>query len=248
MRRGERIAILRLGLGQEHRLLRCLNFMEWPSAGHIILAGAVVGRQLAAAAGASPDMRRYSESEVVAVRQRVGMVFQQFNLFPHMTLGNVMEGLRTVKRLLLAAARASARWAVPRAWAWPTRPRHGRRVSRAARKQRVAIARALAMDPEVLLFDEPTSAPRPRAGGRGAARHPCVAEGRTMLLVTHEIGFAYHFADRVLFLADGVIHEEGLPEQVLKAPARPRTQAFWRAIASSGFSEDATCEPGRDLP
>jgi polar amino acid transport system ATP-binding protein len=161
------------------------------------------------------------------VRQRVGMVFQQFNLFPHMTaLGNVMEGLRTVRgqREPEARERAQAELArvglADKAAAYPSRLSGGQ-------KQRVAIARALAMDPEMLLFDEPTSALDPELVGEVLRVIRALAEeGRTMLLVTHEIGFAYHVANRVLFIADGVIHEQGTPDQVLKHPTQPRTRAF----------------------
>jgi polar amino acid transport system ATP-binding protein len=155
------------------------------------------------------------------------MVFQQFNLFPHMTaIGNVMEGLRTVRRQPPAEARARAEAELRRvdladkADAYPAHLSGGQ-------KQRVAIARALAMDPELLLFDEPTSALDPELVGEvlGVIRS-LADEGRTMLLVTHELGFAYHVATRVLFLADGTIHEEGTPDQVLKHPRQERTRAF----------------------
>ncbi len=218
---GDRIAILGASGSGKSTLLRCLNFMELPSAGTVTLAGQAIGRATGAAA------RRYDEAELTRVRQRIGMVFQQFNLFPHMTaLGNVMEGLRTVRGQALAPARERALAELQRvgladkAEAYPARLSGGQ-------KQRVAIARALAMDPELLLFDEPTSALDPELVGEVLRVIRSLAEeGRTMLLVTHEIGFAYHFANRVLFIADGVIHEQGPPDQVLKHPTQPRTQAF----------------------
>ena len=218
---GDRIAILGASGSGKSTLLRCLNFMERPDAGTVALAGQLIGQ----ATGGS--QRRYDEAELTRVRQRVGMVFQQFNLFPHMTvLGNVMEGLRTVKRLPEAAARDKAQAELARvgladkADAFPSRLSGGQ-------KQRVAIARALAMEPELLLFDEPTSALDPELVGEVLRVIRSLAdEGRTLLLVTHELGFAYHVANRVLFIADGVIHEQGPPQQVLKAPTQPRTQAF----------------------
>ena len=218
---GDRIAILGASGSGKSTLLRCLNFMERPDAGTVALAGQPIGQ----ATGGS--QRRYDEAELTRVRQRVGMVFQQFNLFPHMTvLGNVMEGLRTVKRLPEAAARDKAQAELARvgladkAEAYPARLSGGQ-------KQRVAIARALAMEPELLLFDEPTSALDPELVGEVLRVIRSLAdEGRTLLLVTHELGFAYHVANRVLFIADGVIHEQGPPQQVLKAPTQPRTQAF----------------------
>ncbi|MFT3818111.1 MAG: amino acid ABC transporter ATP-binding protein [Rubrivivax sp.] len=210
--RGDRIAILGASGSGKSTLLRCLNFMEMPSAGTVALGGQVIGT---------------TDAELTRVRQRVGMVFQQFNLFPHMTvLANVMEGLRTVKRLPEAQARAKALAELDRvgladkAAAWPARLSGGQ-------KQRVAIARALAMEPELLLFDEPTSALDPELVGEVLRVIRSLAdEGRTMLLVTHELGFAYHVASRVLFIADGGIHEQGPPEQILKHPTQPRTQAF----------------------
>ena len=221
VQRGDRIAILGASGSGKSTLLRCLNFMERPSAGTVLLAGQAIGT---ATAGTE---RRYDEAELTRVRQRVGMVFQQFNLFPHMTVvANVMEGLRTVKRLPEAAARTKAMAELARvgladkAHAYPARLSGGQ-------KQRVAIARALAMEPELLLFDEPTSALDPELVGEVLRVIRSLAdEGRTMLLVTHELGFAYHVASRVLFIADGVIHEQGPPQQVLKAPTQPRTQAF----------------------
>jgi polar amino acid transport system ATP-binding protein len=161
------------------------------------------------------------------VRQRVGMVFQQFNLFPHMTaIGNVMEGLRTVRRMPAAAARTRAQAELARVGLADKADQYPAHLS-GGQKQRVAIARALAMDPELLLFDEPTSALDPELVGEvlGVIR-ALAEEGRTMLLVTHELGFAYHVATRVIFLADGAIHESGTPDEVLKNPKEERTRAF----------------------
>jgi polar amino acid transport system ATP-binding protein len=209
---GERIAILGASGSGKSTLLRCLNFMEMPDAGTVALDGRVIGRR---------------ESELVQVRQRIGMVFQQFNLFPHMTAaGNVMEGLRTVRRMAKAEARARAEKELARVGLADKAETYPAHLS-GGQKQRVAIARALAMDPEMLLFDEPTSALDPELVGEvlGVIR-ALAEEGRTMLLVTHELGFAYHVATRVIFLADGAIHEQGTPDEVLKHPKRERTQAF----------------------
>jgi polar amino acid transport system ATP-binding protein len=218
--RGERIAILGASGSGKSTLLRCLNFMELPTAGRVELDGRSVGE--AHAKGIA-----YRESELTAVRQRVGMVFQQFNLFPHMTaIGNVMEGLRTVRRQSKADARSRAEQELARvgladkAEAYPAHLSGGQ-------KQRVAIARALAMDPELLLFDEPTSALDPELVGEVLTVIRALAEeGRTMLLVTHELGFAYHVATRVIFLADGTIHEQGTPDEILKTPKKERTRSF----------------------
>ena len=222
--RGDRIAILGASGSGKSTLLRCLNFMERPSAGTVELGGQAIGSEVA---GRSGSERRYEESELTRVRQRVGMVFQQFNLFPHMSaLANVMEGLRTVKGLAAAPARERALAELDRVGLADKAEQYPARLS-GGQKQRVAIARALAMDPELLLFDEPTSALDPELVGEVLRVIRSLAEeGRTMLLVTHELGFAYHVANRVLFIADGVIHEEGPPEQLLKHPTQPRTQAF----------------------
>jgi polar amino acid transport system ATP-binding protein len=221
VRPGERIAILGASGSGKSTFLRCLNFMEVPSAGRVELDGQLIGAARPGGAVA------YREAELTKVRQRVGMVFQQFNLFPHMTaLGNVMEGLRTVRGVARAEAERRAREQLARVGLAEKAQHYPARLS-GGQKQRVAIARALAMEPELLLFDEPTSALDPELVGEVLTVIRSLAqEGRTMLLVTHEVGFAYHFADRVLFIADGVIHEQGTPEQVLKHPREQRTQAF----------------------
>ncbi len=222
---GDRIAILGASGSGKSTLLRCLNFMEKPTAGRIELGGSAIGTEHAGRAGANET--RYSERELTAVRQRVGMVFQQFNLFPHMTaLGNVMEGLRTVKGMARDDADTKARAELARVGLADKADAYPARLS-GGQKQRVAIARALAMEPELLLFDEPTSALDPELVGEVLRVIRALAEeGRTMLLVTHELGFAYHFANRILFIADGVIHEDGTPDEVLKHPRQTRTQAF----------------------
>ena len=149
---GDRIAILGASGSGKSTLLRCLNFMERPSAGVVELAGQAIGR--AAPGKAEPGRRTYDEAELTRVRQRVGMVFQQFNLFPHMTaLGNVMEGLRTVRAQREAEARTRAHVELARVGLADKADAYPARLS-GGQKQRVAIARALAMDPEVLLFDE----------------------------------------------------------------------------------------------
>lgn len=222
---GERIAILGASGSGKSTLLRCLNFMEIPTAGSVELGGRMLGAERKRRDGGID--RVYAEPELTRVRQRVGMVFQQFNLFPHMTaLENVMEGLRTVKGVKAPAARERAMAELGRVGLADHAEQYPARLS-GGQKQRVAIARALAMDPELLLFDEPTSALDPELVGEvlGVIRS-LAEEGRTMLLVTHELGFAYHVATRVIFIADGEIHESGTPDEVLRHPQRDRTQAF----------------------
>ncbi|WP_439610053.1 amino acid ABC transporter ATP-binding protein [Reyranella sp.] len=219
--RGERIAILGASGSGKSTLLRCLNFMERPGGGTIALDGQVLGRE------GKVGERTYRENELIQVRQRVGMVFQQFNLFPHMTaIGNVMEGLRTVRGLPKPEAETRARKELARVGLAEKADTYPAHLS-GGQKQRVAIARALAMEPEMLLFDEPTSALDPELVGEVLAVILALAEeGRTMLLVTHELGFAYHVATRIIFLADGAIHEQGTPDEVLKNPKKERTRAF----------------------
>jgi polar amino acid transport system ATP-binding protein len=229
---GERIAIIGGSGSGKSTFLRCLNFMELPSAGVVLFEGRRVGLLRGGNEAAKPV---YPERMLMELRRRVGMVFQQFNLFPHMTaLENVMEGPVTVRRLGRTEARALALEQLrgvgleARADAYPVQLSGGQ-------QQRVAIARALAMEPEVMLFDEPTSSLDPELVGEVLRTILALAgTGRTMLLVTHELGFAYRFATRVLFFHDGQVHEEGTPEQMFRAPRQERTRAF--IARSSEFS------------
>ena len=231
--KGERIAIIGGSGSGKSTMLRCLNFMEIPTSGRIEIDGQRVGR--VSGAGGEGEKVTYAERELCAVRRRIGMVFQQFNLFPHMSvLQNVMEGLLTVDRMEKKAARERAAAELNRVSlgekldAFPSQLSGGQ-------QQRVAIARALAMQPEILLFDEPTSSLDPELVGEVLRTiHALAGEGRTMLLVTHELGFAYRFATRVLYLYDGNIHEEGTPEQIFKSPRNEKTRAF--IARSSEFS------------
>jgi len=218
--RGERIAILGSSGSGKSTLLRCLNLLEEPTAGRLFFHGTPLGE-------ARGGRTRFRERELNALRTRVGMVFQSFNLFPHLTvLENVMEGPRSVLRRPRAEAEATARAQLARVGLLDKALEYPARLS-GGQQQRVAIARALAMEPEALLFDEPTSSLDPELVGEVLRVIRDLAEGgATMLLVTHELGFAYHYASRVLFLHDGLIHEEGPPELVLKAPRQERTRAF----------------------
>ena len=214
--KGERIAILGASGSGKSTLLRCLNFMEMPDAGTVMLDGQPIGRR---------------ESDLTRVRQRIGMVFQQFNLFPHMTAaGNVMEGPRTVRRLSKADARARAERELARVGLADKAETYPAHLS-GGQKQRVAIARALAMDPEILLFDEPTSALDPELVGEvlTAIRHMAEA-GMTMIVVTHEVRFAREVADRIVFMDEGQIVEQGTPAEVLDRPTQERTRRFLRLI------------------
>jgi len=212
---GERIVVCGPSGSGKSTLVRTVNLLEPFQLGRLQVCGITVGADA------------ITRAARLALNRQVGMVFQQFNLFPHMTaLGNVMEGLRTVKGVARDAAQTQALAQLARVGLADKADAYPARLS-GGQKQRVAIARALAMEPELLLFDEPTSALDPELVGEVLRVIRTLAEeGRTMLLVTHELGFAYHFANRILFIADGVIHEDGTPDQVLKHPRQARTQAF----------------------
>lgn len=229
--KGDTIVILGASGSGKSTLLRCVNFMEIPSSGRIVLQGKPVGTEKA-------DGINYPEKELTGLRARVGMVFQHFNLFPHMNVKqNVMEGPRTVLKCNQAeCARRAEKYLdkVGLGWkadAFPSQLSGGQ-------QQRVAIARALAMEPEIMLFDEATSALDPELVGEVLETMKELAdEGMTMLIVTHELGFAYTVADRLLFLADGKILEQGDPEKVLIHPQQEGTKNFLRGHGSFRLPE-----------
>jgi polar amino acid transport system ATP-binding protein len=229
---GERVAIIGGSGSGKSTFLRCLNFMELPTSGEIHLDGELIGTQKA---GENEEIV-YRERDLCRVRERLGMVFQQFNLFPHMTvLENVMEGLVTVKKQRRPEAKERAERELARVGLSEKLEVYPGRLS-GGQQQRVAIARALAMEPEILLFDEPTSSLDPELVGEVLrVIRQLAEEGRTMLLVTHELGFAYHFATKVIFLADGLFHEVGTPDEVLKNPKKERTQAFLGRFTEFAF-------------
>ena len=200
-------------------LLRCMNLLVIPEGGRIR-----IGKDSFVFDGKA---RLPSAREQARFRSGTGMVFQHFNLFPHMTvLGNVMEGPVSVRNMAKAEAEAIARKLLGKVGlsdkvdAFPNQLSGGQ-------KQRVAIARALAMEPEVMLFDEATSALDPELVGEVlAVMRDLAAEGMTMVIVTHEIGFAREVADRVLFMRDGVIVEEGPAREVIDNPKEEATRTF----------------------
>ena len=218
--RGERIAILGSSGSGKSTFLRCINMMEMPSAGRVALDGQLLGQE-------KGGTIRYPEAELCRLRTRIGMIFQQFNLFPHMTVAqNVMEGPVSVLGVRRREAEERALRYLAKVGLTDKAAEYPSRLS-GGQQQRVAIARALAMEPEILLFDEPTSSLDPELVGEVLQTILDLSqEGRTMLLVTHELGFAYHFATRVLFLHQGRILEQGTPEEVLKHPREERTRAF----------------------
>ncbi|MFO1079185.1 MAG: amino acid ABC transporter ATP-binding protein [Reyranellaceae bacterium] len=227
VRRGETVCLIGASGSGKSTLLRCVNFLGYPTSGRVFLEGKLVGREGRDRAG-NPVMS-YRESELCAVRAHVGMVFQQFNLFPHMTAEeNVMIAPIKIRGLGRAEARERARLHLGKVGILDKAGSYPGQLS-GGQQQRVAIARALAMEPAIMLFDEATSALDPELVGEVLlAMRQLAQDGTTMLVVTHELGFAYNVAHRVAFLHEGQIHEEGPPEEVLVEPQKPRTREFLR--------------------
>ncbi|MFJ5802420.1 amino acid ABC transporter ATP-binding protein [Streptomyces decoyicus] len=221
--RGEVVCVIGPSGSGKSTLLRCVNLLEEPSAGRVVVAGTEV---------TDPDV------DIDRVRRRIGMVFQAFNLFPHLT---TLENLTIAQRRVLGRDRGEAERIAranlervglsDKAGAYPAQLSGGQ-------QQRVAIARALSMEPELMLFDEPTSALDPELVGDVLAVMRALAqEGMTMLVVTHEMSFAREVADRVVFMDGGVIVEEGTPEQVVGAPRHERTRTFLARVLDPAAAE-----------
>jgi len=191
-------------------MLRCINRLEIPSAGQILIDGITV-----------------DEKHIDSVRTKMGMVFQSFNLFPHMTvIQNITCAPINVKHINAEEAEKKAYALLERVGLTEKADKYPRSLS-GGQQQRVAIARALAMDPEIMLFDEPTSALDPEMVGEVLDVMKALAkEGLAMIVVTHEMGFAKEVADKVIFMDDGYIIEEGNPRDVLENPQEERTKAF----------------------
>jgi ABC-type polar amino acid transport system ATPase subunit len=198
--------------------LRCLNFLEEPSDGTIEIDDIEIKAQ-----EPGREHRRHTRE----IRQKAGMVFQQFNLFPHMTaLGNIIEAPVTVKGMPKEEAIAKAEELLDWVGLSDKRDEYPSRLS-GGQQQRVAIARALAVEPKIMLFDEPTSALDPELIGEVVeVMERLAGEGMTMVVVTHEIHFARDVADRVILMADGVWAEQGPPEELFTNPKEERTRQF----------------------
>jgi ABC-type polar amino acid transport system ATPase subunit len=211
----------RSGAGKS-TVLRCLNFLEDPTAGTIEVDGIRLD---------GSHRTRHKREQIRQLRIKTGMVFQQFNLFPHMTaLHNVVEGPVTVKGMSEVAAKALAMKLLERVGLAEKADEYPIRLS-GGQQQRVAIARALAMEPKVMLFDEPTSALDPELIGEvlEVMRDLAVA-GMTMIVVTHEMGFAREVANRMLFFHEGVILEDGTPKEIFEQTRFPETRKFLDAV------------------
>ena len=238
--RGEVVAVIGPSGSGKTTMLRCVNLLERPSAGRIEVDGRVLCEE-------QPDekMKFASKDEIREARENVGMVFQRFNLFPHMTaLRNITEAPMAVKGLSKAEASTRAHQLLEsvglgqKADAYPLQLSGGQ-------QQRVAIARALAMDPTLMLFDEVTSSVDPELAGEILLVMKRLAEqGMTMLVVTHEMGFAAEVADRVLFIDHGLVVEQGKAAEVLGNPQNERTKAFLRAVLDRAPMEESE-DPAR---
>jgi ABC-type polar amino acid transport system ATPase subunit len=221
-RREAVMVIGRSGSGKT-TLLRCINFLEEPTVGSVEIDGLRVD-----ADPLHQRSRRHRE-QIRQIRMRAGMLFQEFNLFPHMTaIQNCIEAPRTVRGIGRQEAIELAERYLARVGLQDKRNEHPGRLS-GGQKQRLAIARALCMEPKILLFDEPTSALDPELIGEVLnVMEELAHEGVTMIVVTHEMHFAREAADRVVFMDEGLILEQGPPEQVLNDPHDERTRAFLR--------------------
>lgn len=212
IREGEVVTVIGPSGSGKSTFLRCLNKLEEPTSGRIVFEG--------------QDLTD-PKTDIDVVRQRIGMVFQHFNLFPHMTVAeNIMLAPVQLKRMSKAEAHDRAVELLTRVQLADKVDARPAQLS-GGQKQRVAIARALAMRPDVMLFDEATSALDPEMVGEVlAVIRTLAAEGMTMVIVTHEMGFAREVCDRVLFMAEGSIVEEGPPSELFGSPREPRTQDF----------------------
>jgi polar amino acid transport system ATP-binding protein len=220
--RGEVVVIIGPSGSGKSTLLRCINHLEKIDRGRLWVDGALVGYRQS-----GDRLYELPERDVARGRAEIGMVFQRFNLFPHMTaLGNVVEAPVRVKGMPAADARDRGRRLLERVGLAERLDAYPAQLS-GGQQQRVAIARALAMEPKLMLFDEPTSALDPELVGEVLdVMRRLALDGMTMVVVTHEMGFAREVGDRVVFMDAGVIVEEGPPREMLASPREARTRAF----------------------
>jgi polar amino acid transport system ATP-binding protein len=222
VQRGEVTVVIGPSGSGKSTLLACVNHLEKIDAGRIWVDGQLVGYRQE-----GTKLYELREREVAERRAAIGMVFQRFNLFPHRTaLENIIEAPVWVKKVARATAERRGRELLDRVGLADRADAYPAQLS-GGQQQRVAIARALAMDPKLMLFDEPTSALDPELVGDVLdAIRQLARDGMTMIVVTHELGFAREVVDRLVFLDEGVVVEEGLPADVLASPREPRTRAF----------------------
>lgn len=219
--KGEVVVILGPSGSGKTTLLRTINFLDAADEGSISVSGFEV------------DAKKHSKSQVIELRRKTAMVFQNYNLFANKTiLENVMEGLVTVKKFKKSDAEAMSREILKKVGLEERCDFYPAQLS-GGQQQRAGIARALILDPDVILFDEPTSALDPELVGEVLNTIKAVAQtGITMIVVTHEIAFAREVASRVVFMEGGVVVEEGKPEEILVAPKHPSTQRFLKRITN----------------
>ncbi|MEU4968922.1 MULTISPECIES: amino acid ABC transporter ATP-binding protein [Streptomyces] len=231
VRRGEVVCVIGPSGSGKSTLLRCVNLLEEPTSGTVRVAGTEV---------TDPEV------DIDRVRRRIGMVFQAFNLFPHLTaLGNLTIAQRRALGRGKAEAEEVARRNLRRVGLTEKESSYPAQLS-GGQQQRVAIARALSMGPDLMLFDEPTSALDPElVGDVLAVMRGLADEGMTMLVVTHEMSFAREVADRVVFMDDGLIVEEGPAEQVVGDPQQARTRAFLARVLDPAAADVLEAEPSQ---
>ncbi len=213
---GEVVVIIGASGSGKSTLVRCINFLEKAQKGTITIDGQVIS---------------HKSKKLHLIRREVGMVFQHFNLFPHMTvMGNVIEGLVYVKGMPKEEAIEEGKRLLEKVGMADKADVYPSMIS-GGQKQRVAIARALAMNPKIMLFDEPTSALDPElVGDVLAVMQQLANDGMTMVVITHEMGFAREVADRVIYMDEGRIIEEGTPEEIYNNPKNERTKEFLSKI------------------
>ncbi|MDR0570527.1 MAG: amino acid ABC transporter ATP-binding protein [Clostridiales Family XIII bacterium] len=228
--RGEIVSVIGPSGSGKSTLLRCLNHLEAADRGSISFEGEFIAQ-----ADKNGNAVYKKSKEVLAVCSRLGMVFQNFNLFPHKTaLENLMEAPLTVKKADKAETERKAMELLAKVGLTDKKDSYPGQLS-GGQQQRVAIARALAMEPEIMLFDEPTSALDPELIGEVLeVIKQLAAESMTMVIVTHEMGFAREISDRVIFMDDGRIVAEGAPDDIFVNPEHPRVKAFLGKVISRG--------------
>jgi polar amino acid transport system ATP-binding protein len=234
VRVGEKVAVIGPSGSGKTTLLRCVAHLERPTAGHVSIGGERIGERLV-----NGRWREMSDRELASIRRSIGMVFQRFNLFPHLSaLENVMLGPLRVLKFSRAEAEPLARELLRKVGLAHKAADYPERLS-GGQQQRVAIARSLAMQPRLMLFDEATSALDPELIGEVLnVMRDLAHDGMTMLIVTHEMQFAEDVADRVVFMDHGRIVDEGPPHELFRSPSHPRTQAFLRAVLNrQGLTE-----------
>ncbi len=216
IKQGQRVVVIGPSGSGKSTFLRCLNRLEEPTGGHIIFEGSDI---------TDP------KTDIDALRRKMGMVFQHFNLFPHLTvMENITLAPLTHKLMTKAQAKEKAFTLLNRVGLADKADEYPSRLS-GGQKQRIAIVRALAMEPDVMLFDEPTSALDPEMVGEVLEVMKQLAkEGMTMVVVTHEMGFAREVADEVYFMDEGIVAEKGSPEEIFGKPKNPRLQQFLQSV------------------